>query len=120
MAKTKRTKKVVKSETTPEVNKTDKTEAKPTKRFKIVMDFGNRVEFGEGDTVLEALENVRKPVKIVAKTFIIVTDGRRKANLMFAPNHAKRLFYPLAQQYFAKQFEILLRDHDVQSFLPRY
>jgi len=77
--------------------------------YKISMNFGNETREGKGATVLEALESIEKPVKIVSKTFLKVTDGTRSAETMFTVPRAKRLFYPLAQVYMSKQLELLMR-----------
>lgn len=84
--------------------------AKKTKpAYSIVIDFGSEQQSGSGDTMLDALEAVRRPVKIVGKTFISISNGARKANLVYLPTKAKRLFYPNAQLYLAKQLDLLLR-----------
>lgn len=97
-----KTAEVTNTETNTETNVT-------AAKYTITIQLGENVVSGTGETILEALEGIKKPVKITTKMFINVTDGTRKAELMFMPAHAKRLFYPIAQLYFAEKFKVLLK-----------
>lgn len=84
-----------------------KEKVKP--KYSITIDFGSSKSKGTGETMAEALENVERPVKIVGKTFLHVSHGTRKADMMLMPAKAKRFLYPLSRQYMAKNLELLLR-----------
>lgn len=80
------------------------------KTYTLRVDFGDKKPVkSEGETVLEALTSLPKPRKITGKTLLSLTDGKRSAERLFMPTQAKRLFYPLAQQYLAKQLTTLLK-----------
>lgn len=64
---------------------------------------------GTGETILEALASIKRPVKIVGKTFVDASNGTKDTSFMLMPVRAKRLFYPLAQAILAKQIEQLLK-----------
>lgn len=80
-----------------------------TSSYKLEIDFGSSKVEGTGATVLEALQSIETPVKIVGKTFIKLTDGTRTLERMYLPARAKRLFYPNAQFFLAKNLEFLLK-----------
>lgn len=86
---------------------TPKKKAKP--HFEIYITLGDVKLKGQGTTAYEALSSVKKPIKITGKTFVTLTDGKRKSERMLMPVAARRLFYPFAQFYLAKQLEYLLR-----------
>lgn len=79
------------------------------KPYLLSITLGDLKLTGKGATMYEALTSIQRPVKITTKAFITVTQGSRKLEQMFMPQRAKRLFYPLAQSTFAKQFEFLLQ-----------
>lgn len=87
--------------------KETKQEAKP--KYVISIDFGSSKAKGTGDTMLQALEDIKTPVKIVGKTFLTATCGKRKADMMMLPAKAKRFLYPNSRLYMAKNLELLLR-----------
>ena len=64
---------------------------------------------GKGVTVLEALQAIPKPVKITTKSVLTVTNGEKKHSRPLTIPLAKRLFYPAAQIYHAKNLESLLK-----------
>jgi hypothetical protein len=57
----------------------------------------------EGDTALEALTSMERPTKIFTKGLLTVRQGERSRELPLTLVRVKRLFYPLAQRYIAKQ-----------------
>jgi len=85
------------------------TTSTTTPVYEISIDFGDQTVTAEGSTLLEALQSVKRPTKIVGKTFVSITNGDRSAELMYLPMKAKRLFFPNAQVYLAKQLGLLLR-----------
>lgn len=89
----------------PEVAPKEKEEA----AFEIKVRLGKEEIVSSGATLLEAIRGLHKPVKITTKTFVVVTSGDRHFKTMLMPVRAKRLFYPVAQPYFAAQFEFLLK-----------
>lgn len=64
---------------------------------------------GSGATVLEALRAIKKPVKITTKSVLTVTKGDKKHSRPLTIPLAKRMFYPGAQLYHAKNLELLLK-----------
>jgi hypothetical protein len=84
-----------------------KKKAKPV--YEVTIRLGDVTVKGKGDTAYEALSSVKKPIKITGKTFVTLKEGKRTAERMLMPTAAKRLFYPLSQQYLAKQLDFLLK-----------
>lgn len=78
-------------------------------KYSISITQGDKTYKGSGDSALEALKSVAKPLKIISKVFLTIKQGKRKAEMMFTPVRAKRLFYPNAQLYAAKQLEYLMK-----------
>lgn len=64
---------------------------------------------GTGETVLEALRALQKPVKITTKSVLTVSKGDKTHSRPLTVPLANRLFYPAAQQYIAKNLSILLK-----------
>lgn len=64
---------------------------------------------GKGATVLEALQAIKKPVKITTKSVLTVARGDKSHSRALTIPLAKRLFYPAAQIYHAKNLELLLK-----------
>jgi hypothetical protein len=83
--------------------------AKPADEVTIDLMFGTTVCSGTGQTVLEALRSIPKPIKITTKTILTVTKGEKKHTRPLTIPLAKRLFYPGAQIYQAKNLEMLLK-----------
>lgn len=103
-------KKTTKKETTKEpVAKVEDKAPEVKPKYTITVNLGDGERTGTGETVLEALQAVHKPVKIFTKTFVTITDGKRTKEMMFMPLRAKRLFYPHAQVYVARELEFLLK-----------
>ena len=75
----------------------------------VTLKLGDTTLEGSGDTVLEALRAIKKPVKITTKSILTVTKGDKKHSRGLTVPLAKRLFYPAAQQYHAKNLELLLK-----------
>lgn len=64
---------------------------------------------GKGNSVLEALRAIKKPVKITTKSILTVTKGDKKHSRGLTIPLAKRLFYPGAQLYIAKDLAVLMK-----------
>ncbi len=77
--------------------------------FEISISLGDVQLKGKGATAYEALTSIKKPIKITGKTFVTLTQGKKKAERMLMPVQAKRLFYPVAQVFLAKQLTYLLK-----------
>lgn len=77
--------------------------------YSLSLKLGDTVLKGSGETVLEALRAIKKPVKITTKSVLSLTKGEKKHSRVLTIPLAKRLFYPAAQIYYAKDFELLLK-----------
>ncbi len=64
---------------------------------------------GKGETVLEALQAAQRPLKIVTKMMLRVTDGKRSYETSLPIPRAKRMFYPFSQRFLAKDIERLMK-----------
>lgn len=80
-----------------------------TSSYKVSVDVGNGELVGEGSTLLSALQSITTPVKIVAKTFLKVTEGKRSVEKVLMPRRARRLFQPHAQVFAARELELLMK-----------
>lgn len=70
--------------------------------FILELSIGGELFKSSAPTVLEALENLERPQKIITKGTITVRHGSRKKELFFMPMAMKRIFYPLARVPMAK------------------
>ncbi len=70
--------------------------------FTIDIKLGTEQLHGEGDSVLAALQSIPKPIKIITKGIITVTNGELRTERLMQPIQLKRLFYPIAQPLQAK------------------
>ena len=77
--------------------------------YTISLTFGDKTIMGIGATVLEALQAMPVPVKIVSKGLLKITNGVKKFEQSWQPSRLKRLFQPLAQRVQAKQLSYLLK-----------
>lgn len=77
--------------------------------YQIIIDLGESKLVGSGNTMLEALQSIPRPVKIFTKGVVTATGAGRKAVLPLMPAKIKRLFYPLAQGVLSKQLEYLMK-----------
>jgi len=75
----------------------------------ISLTLGDKVYEGSGATVLQALESMPVPVKIVTKGLLKLTDGTKKFEQMWMPIKLKRLFMPLSQTVLSRQLNYLMR-----------
>lgn len=92
-----------------EVKEVPRETKEDAKTFTVSINNGQETVVGKGKTILEALASAVKPVKLVGKTFLEVTDGTKSAKQMYLPVRAKRLFYPNAQVFIAKQLQTLMK-----------
>ena len=79
------------------------------KLYFISLAFGDKIYEGSGQTVLDALQAMPIPVKIVSKGLLKLTDGVKKFEQMWQPAKLKRLFQPLSQAVQAKMLNLLMR-----------
>ena len=78
-------------------------------QFSVSLNLGGTTLEGSGGTVLEALRALQKPVKITTKSVLTVSsDGKTHSRPLTIPL-AKRLFYPGAQMYLAKNLELVMK-----------
>lgn len=87
--------------------KIKKAEGAP--QFSVSLQLDKTTLEGHGATVLEALRAIKKPVKITTKSVLTVSRGDKKHSRGLTIPLAKRLFYPAAQIYHAKAWELLLK-----------
>jgi len=77
--------------------------------YKITIQYGDDIIVGKGATMLEALAELKTPVKIIAKAFVTLEQGNRQYKTMLFPARSKRIFHKIARITLAKQFELLLK-----------
>lgn len=78
-----------------------------TTPFSITLTIGDKTYTSKGDTALEALMNLKKPEKIVAKAIVTIRHGKLTKTQQFFPVRLKRLFYnKLFQAIQAKQLAL--------------
>jgi hypothetical protein len=81
-----------------------------TKSYWIEVQFVGEEPFSaEGDTMLEALETLKRPLKIMSKGFVRIDRDGEKKELFFMPVQMKRMFYPIAASVNAKILEMNLK-----------
>lgn len=76
--------------------------------YTIELSIGGTTIVNSGTTMLEALEGLEKPSKIVTKGTIKVFHGTKEKELFFMPIQMKRVFYPLARVTIAKMLAMNL------------
>ncbi|MBP9771422.1 MAG: hypothetical protein KBD16_00645 [Candidatus Pacebacteria bacterium] len=90
-----------------------KTHAKSLKtddtNVTVSLSLGTTTIQGTGPSVLAALKALEKPIKITTKSVITVSKGTKSHSRPLTIPLAQRLFYPAAQIYQAKNFELLLK-----------
>lgn len=91
-----RPKKVIEPETEP-------------KEFFLQLETGNQLYFGDGLSMVEALQNLEKPHKVVAKGTLSIQAGNKKRKMLLSVIDTKRLFFPLATVVIAKKLEFGLK-----------
>ena len=83
--------------------------SKKSGQYSIAIVLGAETIRGTGDSMLSALKSIPVPVKVTTKGIINLTDGSKKAELVWIVPKIKKLFQPLAQAVLAKQFNYLLK-----------
>ena len=95
------------------MKKTTKRKPKPyvdTKSpYVVSLNLAGTVIEGKGETILDALRSMKKPVKITTKSVLTVTDGVKSHTRPLTIPLANRLFYPAAQIYHAKNLASVLK-----------
>jgi hypothetical protein len=77
-----------------------------TPAFELVLELGGRMYSSSGDTMLEALQSLPKPPKIVSKATLYISMGAVKRERLLQIAQTKRLFFPLSQKIIAKQLQV--------------
>lgn len=83
-------------------------ETKPLE-YKLTITLADQVLKGKGASALEALQSIKKPIKIFTKANIELSYGKKSCFQTWQPIKVKRLFFPLAQGIMSKQLEYLLK-----------
>lgn len=91
------------------ITKAEKPTEKKPELFKISIQLGNMILAGEGLTALEALQSIPIPSKITTKGVVIISQGKKKKELVYTVPKLKRLFYPNAQPIIIKYLASLLK-----------
>jgi len=84
-------------------------ETKVEPQFSVTLQLDQTTLKGSGSTVLEALRKIQKPVKITTKSILTVTNGEKTHSRPLTIPYAKRLFYPGAQLYIARDLQLLMK-----------
>ena len=72
--------------------------------FSITLTLGDTTVSGRGISMLEALQRLPKPAKMVSKGVVVLSNGTKTRTLVYTPFQVKRLFFPIATKFIAKQF----------------
>jgi len=78
-------------------------------QFSVSLQLDKTILKGTGNTVLEALRAIPKPIKITTKSVLTVTKGDKTHSRALTIPLAKRLFYPAHQIYHARNLELLMK-----------
>lgn len=82
---------------------------KKAPEYVLTINLAGNVLKGKGATALEALQSIKKPVKIFSKADITLTCGKKKMKTTWVTFKVKRLFFPIAQPLLSKQLDYLLK-----------
>ena len=74
--------------------------------YLISLKLGDETYEGSGETSFQALQSVKKPAKLMGKGIVTITQGDKKKVRVLMPVQLKRLFYPSAQFYQARNLEL--------------
>ena len=75
----------------------------------MTLKIGDDIHEGKGETVLAALQAIKKPVKIFNKAILSVTDGEKKHARPLTVVQARRLFFPMTQVVISKNLAYNLK-----------
>ena len=81
----------------------------PVSDYSISVELGDITVKGQGKTMLEALESMKPPLKVITKAFVTVTQDKRRYEHSLFPTQAKKLFHKIARITLAKNYELLLK-----------
>lgn len=73
-----------------------------SKQFKISIQVNGETLGGVGETALDALRAIKKPVRISTKGIINITDGEKSKQMVFMPFKLRKLFFPSNQPTLSK------------------
>lgn len=74
-------------------------------KLSITLTVGDLTSQASGDSMLEALQSLEKPLKITTKGVVLLSNGTKERSIVYTPFQLKRMFFPMAQKILAKQFE---------------
>ena len=77
--------------------------------FSISLTVGGETIKSSGVTMLEAVNALKVPLKIVTKGTLKATHGDKEVELFYPPIRIKRLLYPIARNITAKRLITLLK-----------
>ena len=77
--------------------------------FFISLSCGGNIFEGKGNTILEALRSIPRPLKINSKGLFTISQGNKIKKMLFYPLRLKRVFFPASQPTIAKYFSIGLK-----------
>lgn len=76
----------------------------PVEQYEVSLKLGDKVIEGAGASILEALQSMPKPAKIMAKGVFTLSRGKQRTEQLMYPPRIKRLFYsPSLLSVIAKQ-----------------
>jgi hypothetical protein len=81
----------------------------PAANFTITLKLGDEIYSSSGESALDALEKLPHPGKIFLKGVLTLESNGNKWENPLPPIKVKRIFYPLARKYMAKQFALLVK-----------
>ena len=80
-----------------------------TKYYNLTLTLADKVLKGKGETVLEALQSIKEPIKVFTKGDIVLKYGNKEMKQTWNPVKVRVMFRKLSQPILAKQFTYLLR-----------
>lgn len=95
-----------------QMKKTKKKEKKVSQnKYSVTLKIGDKLFVGRGMTQTEALGNLPKPDKIMAKGVVTIKDGDFEKQMLLQPAKIKSLFYNSrgVQEIIAKQLFMLMK-----------
>ena len=82
---------------------------KPTHRVVLTLSGDPKEYVGEGFSMEEAMQNLERPTKLMAKAWVEATDGEKTAKLWMMPVALKRFMRPIGLSLQAVRLTRLLR-----------
>lgn len=87
--------------------------------FTLTLKIGPDTYTSSGETCLMALQLLKRPIKLMGKGVLTVSQGTKKKELLMMPERLKRLFYPKPdfQAIQAKQLSLYLKWYGMDSLI---